>query len=472
MSEVVAALERHARERGDEVALHEAGRAISWSELRAAAATLAALFGALGASARVMVVARNGAGLASAILAALAAEVELLGAAPGTPAAVLGELATQLGVKQVFSEPGLGLAGVPLDFNASPAAPVRVAEPPLAGSGAILLTTSGTTGMPRIARRSSRAVDFIAASSARALGLRTGDRSLLAIPLYHSYGLDQFVAAVIAGATVELHAGFNPASVRLALFTAGVTHLPAVPTMLDALARLAGEAEHPPRLRCVVSAGSVLPERVARAFAEKFRISAGQVYGSSELGTVAATQSGDPFGCVGRALPGADLRILDREAPDPEKPLAQGAEGLVAVASPSRFDCYVDAADPNGEFVMTGDLGRLDAQSRLWLTGRASLLIDVGAVKVNPLEVEMVLMRHPGVREAVVLPLAFSATASRLRAVIVPEPGREPSTAELRRFAREQLIDYKVPRAFEIRADVPRSPTGKILRGELLRDAP
>ena len=90
---------------------------------------------------------------------------------------------------------------------------------------------------------------------------------------------------------------------------------------------------------------------------------------------------------------------------------------------------------------------------------------------MNPLEVEMVLMRHPGVREAVVLPLAFSATASRLRAVIVPEPGREPSPAELRRFAREQLIDYKVPRAFEIRADVPRSPTGKILRGELLRDA-
>ena len=98
-------------------------------------------------------------------------------------------------------------------------------------------------------------------------------------------------------------------------------------------------------------------------------------------------------------------------------------------------------------------------------------MIDVGAVKVNPLEVESVLMRHPRVREAVVLPLAFSDTGSRLRAVIVPEPGRPPSRDELRRFAREHLIDYKVPRVFEIRGDVPRSPTGKILRGELLRSA-
>ena len=90
-------------------------------------------------------------------------------------------------------------------------------------------------------------------------------------------------------------------------------------------------------------------------------------------------------GCVGRALPGVELRILDQGAPDPEKPLARGAEGIVAVAAPSRFDCYVDAPEPNGEFVLTGDLGRLDAQGRLWLTGRASLLIDLGAVKVNPL---------------------------------------------------------------------------------------
>jgi acyl-CoA synthetase (AMP-forming)/AMP-acid ligase II len=95
------------------------------------------------------------------------------------------------------------------------------------------------------------------------------------------------------------------------------------------------------------------------------------------------------------------------------------------------------------------------------------LLVDVGGIKVNPIEVEAVLARHPGVRDAVVVPVRVSDVTARLKAVIVPEPGRAPTKAELRRFAREHLVHYKVPRSFEIRATVPRSSSGKILRKEL-----
>ena len=82
------------------------------------------------------------------------------------------------------------------------------------------------------------------------------------------------------------------------------------------------------------------------------------------------------------------------------------------------------------------------------------------------------MLGHPDVRDVVVLPLPFSDTGARLRAVVVPEPGCAPAKEELRRYARTRLIDYKVPRVFEIREGVPRSPTGKILRGELLREKP
>ncbi|HEY8120731.1 MAG TPA: long-chain fatty acid--CoA ligase [Myxococcota bacterium] len=467
MSELSAALERHARERGGVPALRDAERTVTWRELRTAVSALAARFGALAPGARVLAVLPNGALLASALLAALEAEVELLGIAPRTPRAALAELAARLDAERVLAAPGAGIEAEALDFAALLAVPAR--RPAPARGGAILLTTSGTTGAPRIVRRSARAVDAIAASTARALALTPDDCSLLAIPLFHSYGLDQLTAAVLAGARLELHASFNPAQVRRALRQDGVSHLPAVPTMLDALARGSAAGGRAPRLRRVVSAGSALPERVARAFTHSFGVEVGQVYGSSELGTVSATQPGDPLGCVGRALPGVELRVLARESANPNEPLARGEEGVVAIASPGRFDRYLDSDEAPGELVISGDLGRLDAEGRLWLCGRTGLLIDVGAVKVNPLEIEAVLMRHASVREAVVLPLAFSDTGSRLRALIVPEPGHAPTRDALRRYAREHLIDYKVPRVFEIRADVPRSPTGKILRGELLR---
>ena len=266
-----------------------------------------------------------------------------------------------------------------------------------------------------------------------------------------------------------MHPTFNPAAVRRSLYEAGVTRFPAVPTMLDALGRLAGPRERPPTLRTVCSAGSPLPARVAAAFQARFAIAPRQIYGVSELGSVAISAEGDELGCVGRPLPGVAVRILDRNSLNSEKPLATGQEGVVGIATPSRFDGYLDGCVERAPYFVTGDLGHLDARGALWLNGRVSLLIDVGAAKVNPLEVEALLMRHPSVREAVVLPLAFAATVARMRAIVVPEPGASITTEELRRFARQHLIDFKVPRVFEVREQVPRSPSGKIMRRELAR---
>jgi acyl-CoA synthetase (AMP-forming)/AMP-acid ligase II len=127
---------------------------------------------------------------------------------------------------------------------------------------------------------------------------------------------------------------------------------------------------------------------------------------------------------------------------------------------------YIDAAggpDSNG-FLQTGDIGSVDERGILRISGRVKLLIDVGAQKVNPLEVESVFCQHPSVSEAVVLALPFSDTADRLKALVLPRPGTNVNIGELRDYLRGCLIPYKVPRIIEIRSDFPRSATGKILR--------
>ena len=119
----------------------------------------------------------------------------------------------------------------------------------------------------------------------------------------------------------------------------------------------------------------------------------------------------------------------------------------------------IDGYYPNG------DLGYLDAAGRLFITGRIKLLVDVGGMKVNPLEVEAVLTRHPDVAACVVVAVRQSETVNRLKAVIQPrEPAAPPSVQDLRRLARENLATYKIPRIFDFRDSLPLSPTGKVLR--------
>jgi acyl-CoA synthetase (AMP-forming)/AMP-acid ligase II len=116
-------------------------------------------------------------------------------------------------------------------------------------------------------------------------------------------------------------------------------------------------------------------------------------------------------------------------------------------------------------FFPTGDLARLDQQNNLTITGRLKLLIEIGGLKVNVLEVEDLLARHPAVAEAAVVAIRVSDTVSRLKAVITPrDPENPPVPDDIRKFLRQRLTPYKVPRVIEVRESLPRSPAGKILR--------
>jgi long-chain acyl-CoA synthetase len=215
------------------------------------------------------------------------------------------------------------------------------------------------------------------------------------------------------------------------------------------------DARPMPSLRKAYSAGGPLPQSVFDRFRERFGHRVGQLYGATEIGSVTFSDpTRDDFdpSSVGRPMEGVEIDFADEQ---------------VQIMAPSMFSGYIgeriDLSD--GGFFATGDLGRLTARGDLLITGRSKLLIDVGGLKVNPLEVEAILSQHPGVAECVVVPIRLSETVSRIKAVIVALDCHQPPGAdELRAFARERLAGYKVPRVIEFRESLPKSPTGKVLR--------
>ena len=342
------------------------------------------------------------------------------------------------------------------------------------GWGGLLLQSSGTTGRPKIAFRSAASLDAVAGAMCEAIGFAPADRVLLPLPLCHSYGVEHgLLAPVTAGSCVHLCQGFDLGLVLKELTEGGITIFPGVPFMFESLARTGAAPMKLGTLRRAYSAGGPLPAAVFEAFRARYGVPVSQLYGATEIGSVTFNGPEGPGAfnpaSVGRPMRGVEVRILGIDDSLSGAPLPAGAEGQVAVRAASMMSGYVrDESDSplvDGYF-LTGDLGRLDGQGRLTLTGRIKLLIDVGGLKVNPMEVEEVISQHPDVAACVVLPVRVSETVCRLKAVVQPRQpdGPGPSPESLRRFARDRLTPYKVPRVFEVRKTLPRSPTGKILR--------
>jgi acyl-CoA synthetase (AMP-forming)/AMP-acid ligase II len=334
-------------------------------------------------------------------------------------------------------------------------------------AGAIVLASSGTTALPKLALREAPALDADAAAVIAGAHLTDADCVLVTTPLSHSYAVDMLVAALCAGAALHVLARFEPLAIARQM-QSSVTILPGVPLTFEALTRVTPATRA--RVRLAVSAGAPLPPRVRSAFTATWGIEVGNLYGATELGTVAmsaGTRSPDGVhdpGFVGPALEGARFRIVD--PCDTRHQLGANEEGHLAVWAPSMLSGYLDDEAPMVDgYFLTGDLARLDAAGALSLTGRLKHLIDLGACKVNPLEIEAAILGHPGVAECAVVPVPASDTCCRLRALIVPRLGDSSATPEsLRAFLRPRVAASKIPRSFELVTSLPKSPTGKLLR--------
>lgn len=333
----------------------------------------------------------------------------------------------------------------------------------------LLLQSSGTTGRPKIVYRPAAAVDAVCRNMVQAIGFKQSDRVLATVPLCHSYGLEHgLLAPIYAGAEVHLCRGFDFNLVLGQLTAEGITIFPAVPSMFEMLANLADSGTRFPALRRIYSAGGPLPGQIWESLRHKYNIQVSQLYGASEIGSVtfgSVEEDGFDPASVGCGMPGVNIRIA--ATGNPMANLPAGEEGEVMIRATSMFAGYLlgDSGVTTDGFFATGDLGRLDARGNLTVTGRIKLLIDVGGLKVNPLEIEDAMGQHPQVAACVVVPVRLSETISRVKAVIrLHNAAVPPSIEELRQFARARLTPHKVPRLFEFREALPTSSTGKILR--------
>jgi long-chain acyl-CoA synthetase len=335
--------------------------------------------------------------------------------------------------------------------------------------------SSGSTGRPK---RVPRTHGQIAAEADLygALDVGFDDRVFSAIPFFHTWGMGAcLLAPATWGAGLVILEDPNPFLLKrhraLELIERErCTFFPGVPFHYQLLAEAPADADLS-SLRLCFSAGTALARETFDAFGEKFGVLVRQLYGSTETGFMAANLDPDPvatFASVGHGIGAVDLLIVDDEG----APLPAGEVGEVTVASPAMTAGYSDLPDVNaqafaGGRFQTGDLGTLDDDGRLTITGRRKLLIEVGGYKVDPIEVADVVVEHPHVAEAVVVGVPGKGPGEEVvKAVIVP--AAEVSEREVVDFCRERLANYKVPQLVELREEIPKSPLGKILRKYLV----
>ncbi|WP_424187336.1 AMP-binding protein [Actinokineospora sp. G85] len=336
--------------------------------------------------------------------------------------------------------------------------------------GKVTILTSGTTGAPRGAARklSPMAVLSPAVTIIRRTRMRSGEPMMISVPLFHGFGLAMWALALFVRCPVVLRRRFDPERALADIAEHRVAFAAMVPVMLQRLLALpepVRRAHDRRTLRTVLSGGAALRPELAERFMAEFGDVLYNGYGSSETGIAAVATPADlraAAGTVGKPSIGTPVRILD----DNRAPVPTGRSGAIFVGGHSHFEGGGEHAKELVDGLMdTGDLGRLDAEGRLHVEGRADDMIVSGGENVYPQEVEDCLARHPAVADVAVLGVADEEYGQRLRAFVVL---RSPTTPEeLIAHVKANLARYKVPREVRVLDELPRNPTGKLLKREL-----
>ncbi|MEY2450916.1 MAG: oxalate---CoA ligase [Acidimicrobiaceae bacterium] len=341
--------------------------------------------------------------------------------------------------------------------------------------GSLLLFTSGTTSTPKLVPLTEASLLRSAANVAASIELRPTDRCLNVMPLFHIHGI---VAALLgslsAGGSVVCTPGFAATDVLRWVDAFEPTWYTAVPTihqaMLDAVRR--GEREPSwPTLRVIRSSSAALPVRVAAELESVFGVPVIEAYGMTEAAHQMTSNPMPPAmrkaGTVGRPA-GPEVAVID----DDRRHLPAGAEGHVVIRGSTVIAGYLDnpaanASDFDNGWFRTGDLGRFDDDGYLTLIGRSKEMINRGGEKLAPREVDDALLEHPEVLHAVAFAIPHPRLGEEAAAAVVLRAQARVTAAELRVFAAERLAPFKVPRRVVVVDEIPRGPSGKLLRTQL-----
>ncbi|MGI8802707.1 MAG: acyl-CoA synthetase [Solirubrobacteraceae bacterium] len=340
--------------------------------------------------------------------------------------------------------------------------------------GKVVILTSGTTGTPKGASRRQPDSLAPAASLLSKIPLRAREPTVIAAPLFHSWGFAHFTLALALSSTLVLRRRFDPAQTLAALAQSRATALVVVPVMLQRILDLGGAAiaEHDlGRLRVIAASGSALPGELAERVMDQLGDVLYNLYGSTEVAWVTIATPADlraAPGTAGSPPRGTTVRLYD----DAERPVAAGESGRIFVVNELLFDGYTGGGgkDVIDGLMSTGDVGHFDAAGHLFVDGRDDEMIVSGGENVFPAEVEDLLARHPEIADAAVIGVRDDRFGARLKAFVVRSAGSELSEEAVKRHVKENLAGYKVPREVAFLDELPRNSTGKVLKRELADD--
>jgi len=343
---------------------------------------------------------------------------------------------------------------------------------------AVILYTSGTTGKPKGAELTHANLAMHAFAATTLMRMTGDDCHLVALPLFHSFGQSVQMNAVLwCGASMVLLPRFDADAALAAMQRHGVTIFAGVPTMYMAILNLPGaEARHDipaiaAKLRLGISGGAALPVAVIGGFEERFGIAILEGYGLSETSPVATFSLLDfpriP-GSVGRPIWGTQVRVVN-EAGE-ERPA--GEAGEIVVRGHNVMKGYYRRPDATAAAIRdgwfhTGDIGKLDEAGNLYIVDRLKDMVIRGGFNVYPRELEEVMMTHAAIAQVAVIGVPHETHGEEVKAVVVLKAGATATPDGIVAWCKERMAAYKYPRIVEIRASLPMTATGKILKREL-----
>jgi len=347
-----------------------------------------------------------------------------------------------------------------------------LAPPPEQGKALIL--TSGTTGTPKGAsRKQPQSLDPVAALLER-IPLKARSRTMIAAPMFHSWGFAHFTLAMGLCSTIVLKRKFDPEATLSLTASHRCTALVVVPVMLQRILELDDEVLRRydlSRVKAVPVSGSALPPAVSERWMDLFGENLYNLYGSTEVAWATIATPADlraAPGTAGKPPRGTVVRLYDEDGGE----VAPGRTGRIFVGNELAFEGYTGGGnkDAIGGLLSSGDVGHFDDGGRLFIDGRDDDMIVSGGENVFPGEVEDLLAGHDAIAEAAVFGVEDEEFGQRLKAVVVLRDGHDLDAGEIKRFVKGNLAGYKVPRDVEFVAELPRTSTGKVLKREL-RDA-
>jgi long-chain acyl-CoA synthetase len=375
--------------------------------------------------------------------------------------------AREAGAEAVVVKPG------EFDRLLASAEPVSVVVDTIDGDTAVILYTSGTTGTPKGAELTHTNLKRNCEIALRLFDLDPNAVVLGALPLFHSFGQTCGLNATIAsGATLTLIPRFEPHKALEIIERDAVTVFEGVPTMYGALLHEPGRGEFDTStLRFCASGGAALPVELLRGFERAFGSKVLEGYGLSETSPVASFNHPDRErkpGSIGTPVDGVDFKLVDEQDDEVEA----GEVGEIAIRGHNVMKGYWNKPDATADAIRdgwfhTGDMAKVDEDGYYFIVDRKKDMIIRGGYNIYPREIEEVLYEHPAVREAAVLGVPHDELGEEVGAAVALKDGEQVTAEQLREYVKEQVAAYKYPRRIWFVDDLPKGPTGKILKREI-----